>query len=81
MPIGKFEVADDESDVKNYTLLNLFFLRDINHQDENQILGSYPANVVLVHVYDFNPLRKYHKMVKHTQRICRQIADELFESV
>ena len=31
MPIGKFEVADDESDIKNYTLLNRFFLRDINH--------------------------------------------------
>ena len=26
-------------------------------------------------------MRQPHKMVKHTQTICRQIADELFECV
>ena len=32
-------------------------------------------------VSSFNTRRQFHKMVKHTQTIRRQVADELFECV
>ena len=35
-----------------------------------------------LYVLEFQPFKRQpHKMIKHTNTICRQIADELFECV